>query len=134
MKQKMTPTIEQLRPDKRRQYSTVEEMVHDLSDPEYAENFSRMLHERRFITRLIIHRSLKGFSEADIAEKLGCSKRRIVKLEQGNDADMTLAELHGYAKAVDLDFYGVLVEPDSTCMDEEQRHAAAIQELAKQLR
>lgn len=62
------------------------------------------LDRTRLIRCLIEMRAKSGLSQANVAERVGCSQSRISRLEHGSDADISIGELVAYVRAVGFSF------------------------------
>ena len=81
-------------------YESVSEMVRDLSDEGFADNFKRYQAERRLINLLVVHRCFKGISQEVLAERMGCKKAKVVKMESSPDVKILTNDFISYAKAL----------------------------------
>lgn len=115
-------------------YSSVEEMVRDLSadDPEFVAMFEEHVRQRQLVKSLTVIRAVAGMSQAELAAKLGCSQSKVSKLESGTDAGVTFGELVAI-----LDATGhrakVLLLPAGGLVEEVKSHAHAIKQLLDEL-
>ncbi len=94
-------------------YKSVSQMVRETTDKAFADEFDRRLHRHRIVKDLMVLRAAHGLSQADVAEKMGCTQSRISKLESSEDSTLTLGDLARYASAVGFRV-GVVVEPRET--------------------
>ena len=82
-------------------YGSVSEMVRDLSEPDFADDFDRYRSERQLVNALSIVRCLKGLSQADIATRMDCAQSKVSRIESSPDAEMSFGDFLGYAMALD---------------------------------
>jgi transcriptional regulator with XRE-family HTH domain len=94
-------------------YKSVAQVVRETAEGPFAEAFEERLHGRRIVKDLMVLRASRGLTQADIAEKMGCTQSRISKLESAKDIDLTLGDLAKYAGAVGFRL-GVVLEPRET--------------------
>jgi transcriptional regulator with XRE-family HTH domain len=99
-------------------YQSVSQMVRETCDGAFADEFDRRLRARTIVKELMVLRARRGLSQADVAEKMGCTQSRISKLESSEDSSLTLGDLARYASAVGFGV-GVVLEPRETTKDEE---------------
>jgi len=84
-----------------RTYTNVKEMVRETSDDKsFADTFEKQLRDRRIVKELMVLRATHGFSQKEIAAKLGCTQSRISKLESTTDHDLRLGDLAEYVNAL----------------------------------
>jgi len=97
-----------------RRYASVAAMVQDISeDEQFVAEFLRAMNGRQLVKRLFAIRTARGISQHALARRIGCSPRRIAKLESGTDAEITIAELVQYLHALDLDLCLAFVPPQA---------------------
>ena len=112
---------------KKRQYSSVSELLRDVApDDEFRAEFDQRVARRRLIKHLLALRAVKGLSQKDIAEKLGCTQSRVSKLENANDDDVRLGDLRAYANAVGSELIASAIPQDMKPVDKVKCHAFAI--------
>jgi transcriptional regulator with XRE-family HTH domain len=73
-------------------------------------------------------RAVKGLSQKDIAEAIGCSQSRVSKLESAKDDDVRLGDLKAYATAVGCDLIAHPIPRDIKPVDKVKCHALAIKQ------
>jgi transcriptional regulator with XRE-family HTH domain len=94
-------------------HKSVAQMVRETADLPFAQAFEERIHDRRIVKDLMVLRAGRGLTQADVAEKMGCTQSRISKLESAKDVNLTLGDLAGYASAVGFRL-GVVLEPRET--------------------
>jgi transcriptional regulator with XRE-family HTH domain len=116
--------------NKRKAYTSVAEMVHDLAeDKTFADDFENRLARRQVVKRLFALRCSRGMSQKDVADKFGCTQSRISKLESDDDSDLRLGDLRDYAAALGLEMRIVLSPEGQTAVEEIKYHAQRIEQL-----
>lgn len=120
---------------KRKRYSSVPEMVRDLSeDIAFGEAVARKIEERTIINHLMAMRTLQGLSQQDIAAKMGCTQSRVSKLEGGKDNDLRIGDFHAYAEALGLKLIILMASKEQPSLVERIKyHAAALRRLFTEL-
>ncbi len=109
-------------------YKSVGQMVRETADGAFAKAFEERLRDRRIVKDLMVLRAGRGLTQADVAEKMGCTQSRISKLESARDVDLTLGDLARYASAVGFRL-GVVLEPrETTAVGRVKRLASQIKE------
>lgn len=117
-----------------KRYSSVSEMLRDLSDDEqFNQEFDERIAQRGLIKHLIALRSAKDVSQADVAEALGVTQSRVSKIESGVDDDLRFGELKAYARGFNMDIELILADHDRTVADEVKYHAFHIKRLLDRL-
>ena len=119
---------------RKKRYSSVREMVDDLSeDKTFAEEFEEQASRRELVKALFVLRCSANMSQKDVAERMGCTQSRVSKLESGTDDDLGLGDLQAYAAALGLETRIVLARKGRTLVDEVKYHAFAIKRLLEHL-
>lgn len=77
---------------------SVRDMIRN-STPELLEDFDKLSNTRSVARHLSRLRCKSGFTQADMAKKLGCTQSRISKLEVATNDEITLGEIRQYAEA-----------------------------------
>jgi transcriptional regulator with XRE-family HTH domain len=109
------------------QYTSVSELVQDLvPDVENRAAIENRIAGRKLVKQLMARRAVKGLSQQEIAQKIGCTQSRISKLESSSDDDIRLGDLRVYAKAVDCEFVYGLAPHDMKPVDKVKCHVFAI--------
>jgi transcriptional regulator with XRE-family HTH domain len=118
----------------RKRFTSIAEMVRNVSeDPSFADDFERRMKEQQIIKTLLMLRAAKGLNQQDIADRLKCTQSRVSKLESSVDGDIRLADLCGYASALDLSMTIVLMKKEATLVDRVKFHAAHIKRCMDRL-
>ncbi len=121
-------------PMSRKRFTSIAEMVRNVSeDPSFADDFERRMKEQQIIKTLLMLRAAKGLNQQDIADRLKCTQSRVSKLESSVDGDIRLADLCGYASALDLSMTIVLMKKEATLVDRVKFHAAHIKRCMDRL-
>jgi hypothetical protein len=84
----------------RKQYSSVLEMLEDISGKETAEEFTQYCSEIEVVKKLVIARCVAGLSEVALAVKMQCNLSRIKRIESSTDDQLRLGDVFDYLKAV----------------------------------
>ena len=85
-----------------RTYRSVHEMLRGHGYRRVAEAVQQLSTKTKLIDQLIVARVAAGLTQAQMAAKLRCSQSRISKIQESNDADLSLGDIHGYARVVGL--------------------------------
>ena len=85
-----------------RTYRSVDEMLRGHGYRRVAEAVRKLSIKTRLIDQLILARVAAGLTQAQMAAKLRCSQSRISKIEDSQDADLSLGDIHAYARIVGL--------------------------------
>lgn len=85
-----------------RSYRTVDEMLRGHGYRRVAEAVRQLSAKTRLIDQLIVARVAAGLTQAQMAAKLRCSQSRISKIEDSQDADLSLGDIQAYARIVGL--------------------------------
>ena len=85
-----------------RTYRSVDEMLRGHGYRRVADAVRQLSTKTRLIDQLILARVAAGLTQAQLASKLRCSQSRISKIEDSQDADLSLGDLHAYARIVGL--------------------------------
>jgi len=85
-----------------RTYRSVDEMLRGHGYRRVAEAVRKLSIKTRLIDQLILARVAAGLTQAQMAAKLRCSQSRISKIEDSHDADLSLGDIHAYARIVGL--------------------------------
>jgi transcriptional regulator with XRE-family HTH domain len=96
------------------------------ASPEFAERLAERLRRRAIVNHLVALRGARGFSQVDIARKLGCTQSKVSKLENSNDEDMKLGDLRAYAAAIGLDIGVLFAQKGMGCVGRIKAHACLI--------
>jgi ribosome-binding protein aMBF1 (putative translation factor) len=85
-----------------RTYRSVDEMLRGHGYRRVADAVRQLSVKTRLIDQLILARVAAGLTQAQLAAKLRCSQSRISKIEDSQDADLSLGDIHAYARIVGL--------------------------------
>jgi predicted XRE-type DNA-binding protein len=85
-----------------RTYRSVDEMLRGHGYRRVAEAVRQLSIKTRLIDQLILARVDAGLTQAQMAAKLRCSQSRISKIEDSNDADLSLGDIQAYSRIVGL--------------------------------
>ena len=90
---------------KGKQHKKISDMVSDLSDDKsFVNEFNKRIAARRLVKALSVLRNSAGFTEQQLADKLGWTKDEICKLENGLDEYLFLSQVLAYAQACHYHF------------------------------
>lgn len=81
-------------------YSSVSEMVRDLSDPDFADEFDKFQSDRKLANCLTVIRCAKEVDQADLANRMGCSQSKVSRMEASADVDLNFGDVLKYAIAL----------------------------------
>lgn len=102
----------------KKQYNSVSEMVRDITgDDDQTKALAERISKRQIIKQFMALRSVGGFSQADIARKMGCSQSRISKLESAIDDDWSLGDIEEYLDALGFEAKLVVTKQGATLAD-----------------
>ncbi len=85
-----------------RTYRSVDELLRGHGYRRVADAVRQLSAKTRLIDQLILARVAAGLTQAQLAAKLRCSQSRISKIEDSQDADLSLGDIHAYARIVGL--------------------------------
>jgi len=85
-----------------RTFRSVDEMLRGHGYRRVAEAVRRLSAKTRLIDQLIVARVAAGLTQAQMAARLRCSQSRISKIEDSEDADLSLGDIQAYARIVGL--------------------------------
>jgi predicted XRE-type DNA-binding protein len=81
-------------------FNGVRDMLRATLDPEDSAEIIARLDARNLGQALMIARMMRQITQAEMAEKLGCTQSKVSKLERGRDVDHLLGDLVAFAGAV----------------------------------
>ncbi|MEX2444747.1 MAG: helix-turn-helix domain-containing protein [Alkalispirochaeta sp.] len=88
--------------DKR--YDSVSDLVHDISDDTaFADALDQEIDEQRMATTLFVLRNREGLTQAELAERMGCTQSRVSKLEHASFSSISVQDLIDYSTALGTD-------------------------------
>ena len=90
------------RPSTGRTYRDVDEMLRRTGYRRVAAAVKSLSAKTRLVDQLILARVAAGLTQGQQAAKLRCSQSRISKLEDSEDAELSLGDFKEYAAAVGL--------------------------------
>ena len=90
------------RPSTGRTYRDVDEMLRRTGYRRVAAAVKSLSAKTRLVDQLILARVAAGLTQGQLAAKLRCSQSRISKLEDSEDAELSLGDFKEYAAAVGL--------------------------------
>ena len=97
----------------KKQYTSVSDVLRDVApDDAFQADFDQHVAERRLIKELLALRAVRGLSQREVADFIGCSQGRISKLENAKDADVRFGYLQEYADALGCDLMAQPVPRD----------------------
>ena len=85
-----------------RTYRSVDEMLRGHGYRRVADAVRQLSAKTKLIDQLILARVAAGLTQSQMAAKLRCSQSRISKIEDSQDADLSLGEIQDYARIVGL--------------------------------
>ena len=114
---------------KQKQYTSVSEAISDIApDDSFRTELDEQIASRRLIKHLLAMRAVKGLSQKDVAEAVGCSQSCISKLESAKDNDVSLGNLKAYAEAVGCDLVAHPIPRDMKLTDKVKCCAVAMKQ------
>lgn len=122
-------------PDLGTSYPSVKAMAADLlgDDPEFVAALEAQLRERQLVKSLAVVRARAGLSQAELADKLGCSQSKVSKMESGLDADVKFGEFGAVLDATGYRAKVLVFPAGGTLADEVESHAREIKHLLDKL-
>ena len=125
---------ERLDRSKAPRYSSMAEVVRDLSeDPKFAGDLIRNIHRKKTINHLTALRCKQDLSQADMAERLGCTQSRVSKLENSYDDETSVGDLQAYAAALGFEVSLIVNRPGSTLANMVKYHIVAVRRILRKL-
>lgn len=110
-----------------KQYKDVAEMIRDATgDNEVAKELEHNIKQRTIIKQLMAMRAVKGMTQGEVAEKMGCTQSRVSKLERGTDNDLRLSDLRDYLNAIDHNMMLVFVSRNTSLLAQVKWHVSMI--------
>ena len=88
-----------------RTYRNVDEMLRGHGYRRVADAVRQLSAKTKVIDQLILARVAAGLTQSQMAAKLRCSQSRISKIEDSQDADLSLGDIQAYARIVGLKFH-----------------------------
>jgi len=85
-----------------RTYLSVDAMLRGHGYRRVAEAVRQLSAKTKVIDQLILARVAAGLTQSQMAAKLRCSQSRISKIEDSQDADLSLGDIQAYARIVGL--------------------------------
>ena len=85
-----------------RTYRSVDEMLRGHGYRRVADAVRQLSAKTKLIDQLILARVAAGLTQSQMAVKLRCSQSRISKIEDSQDADLSLGDIQDYARIVGL--------------------------------
>jgi predicted XRE-type DNA-binding protein len=85
-----------------RSYRSVDELLRGHGYRRVAEAVQQLSTKTKLIDQLIVARVAAGLTQSQMAAKLRCSQSRISKIEDSEDAYLSLGDIQAYARTVGL--------------------------------
>ena len=85
-----------------RTYRNVDEMLRGHGYRRVADAVRQLSTKTKLIDQLILARVAAGLTQSQMASKLRCSQSCISKIEDSQDADLSLGDIQSYARVVGL--------------------------------
>ena len=85
-----------------RTYRSVDEMLRGHGYRRVADAVRQLSIKTKLIDQLILARVASNLTQSQMAGKLRCSQSRISKIEDSQDADLSLGDIQAYARIVGL--------------------------------
>lgn len=82
-----------------KRYKSCQDMVESLSGgSEFPKQFKDHQSKRLLSQALFVLRNLKGMTQGQMAEKIGCTQRRVFRIESAEDADLRIKDVFDYLR------------------------------------
>jgi predicted XRE-type DNA-binding protein len=85
-----------------RTFRSVDEMLRGHGYRRVADAVRQLSAKTKLIDQLILARVAAGLTQSQMAAKLRCSQSRISKIEDSQDADLSLGDIQAFARVVGL--------------------------------
>ena len=85
-----------------RAYRNVDQMLRGHGYRRVAEAVRQLSAKTKLIDQLIVARVSAGLTQAQMAARYRCSQSRISKIEDSQDADLSLGDIQAYTRVVGL--------------------------------
>ena len=109
-----------------KKYKSVSDVVKNLSgDKGFHDDFENQVFDKMLSKTLFAMRCSKGVTQAEMAEKMGCTQSRVSKLEHSGLDAIKVSDLVSYAEALDLQM-SIAFHEDMTSVDSVKFHAFEI--------
>ena len=110
-------------------FTSVEDMVRSITDDEEILGAVDEAIERQAVmSRLMAMRAVRGLSQQDVAEAMGCSQPSVSKMENSADEELKFGELQRYAKAVRCELSAAVIPEDMEPAEEVKYLAFAVRD------
>lgn len=117
-----------------KRFGSVSEMLRETgAAPALVDALEQRVAERALVKHLVVQRVHHGFSQADMAQRLGRTQSWVSKFEASRDAELRLGEVEQYLAALGLQFRPVVSRRSQKAVDEVKYHALRIQQLLQRL-
>jgi len=85
-----------------KRFDSVLDLVKATSEePERVRKFEEFLADTRITRALVRARARAGITQAELAERMGCTQSAVSKLEHSSDGDLKISEIASYVRATD---------------------------------
>jgi transcriptional regulator with XRE-family HTH domain len=101
--------------------------------PRVAQGVQRRVAATQLVTELFALRTARGMTQADVAKQMGCGQAKISKLEAGTDAQLSVAELRGYLKALGISARLMIDNQHVPVAQRITQHVLALHDMLEQL-
>ena len=102
-----------------KRYDSVSDLVHEISeDAAFADNLDRQIEEQRMATTLFLMRNREGLTQAQLAERMGCTQSRVSKLEHASLSSISVQDLIDYSTALGAELNIVFQKMDASSEQE----------------
>lgn len=86
-----------------KKFSNVNDLVKATAkDSAFKKAFDKDFQAKKIVRMLAAARAAKGFTQGQLAKKIGCGQPRISKIENGNDSQLRIQDLSDYARVLDF--------------------------------
>ena len=117
-----------------KRYGSVLKMVKSLSSEDtFKDLVSKSIKKKSLGKRLFLLRCEHNITQKELALKIGCTQGRVSKIESSLDEDITIKDLLGYAKALNLKLEIGYRHSSIKIVDLIKYHALKIKEYLNQL-
>ncbi|WP_417733991.1 helix-turn-helix domain-containing protein [Rosistilla oblonga] len=100
---------------------------------EFNQSVAREIQSRELVTSLIVLRHRAELTQAELAEKMGCTQSAISKLESSDDDSLRIGDLKSYLSAVDAQSHISLLPKSFKLADQVKYHCCRVNDLIHEL-